>query len=274
VCIAAGDAYIAVIPLDPTDMGAGAPLALRREGEKLTLDVYNYRGSAKQFWEHRSQSGPFYQGNVRNAVIIEVAERGEYASLGAFAEHVATAMVADSVDVERTREIAYASEGGSIALRYSLVDMSPRGRVFDGVPYAAPIARAGAADGRGPQLVASREGLMVAGRTKLLAGTSPKWLIADDNAGHAVVIKPVDDEAPLWLETANTIVECDAFGLGRVEVDDGEGAVDIEVAGEIGAVRARHDAGRRDAVRLRINGVDLTERLVRLDDDVVEFSGL
>ena len=150
VCIAAGDVYVAIVPLDPTDMGAGAPLRLHRDGEKLTLDIYNYLGPAKQFWEHRSQSGPFYQGNIRNAAIIEVAERGEYAGLDAFAEHIASAMVSDSVGEDRVREIAYASEGGSVSLRYSLVDMAPAGRVFDGVAYAAPVARAGATDGARP----------------------------------------------------------------------------------------------------------------------------
>jgi hypothetical protein len=270
VCVATGDAYIAIIPLDPTDMGAGAPIRLQRDGEKLTLDVYNYLGPPKQFWEHRSQSGPFYHGNVRNAAIIEVAERSDYASLSAFAEHIATAMVADSVDEASVREIAYASEGGSVTLRYSLMDMSPQSRLANGVPLTAPAARAGAGDGQGPQLLASREGLMQLGRTKLLAGTAPRWLIADEDAGHAVVIKPTSEEAPIWLETAAMIVECDAFGLGRIELHESAHTVSIEAIGEIGAVRIRSDA----APRLAINGIDVSDRLVRLDDDVMEFAGI
>ena len=270
VCVAAGDAYVAIIPLAPSDMGAGAPIRLQRDGEKLTLDVYNYLGPAKQFWEHRSQSGPFYQGNIRNAAIIEVAETHEYESLDAFAAHVAMAMITDGVDDDRVREIAYASEGGSVSLRYSLIDMSVRGRVIDGTPYTPPAARAGALDGRGAQVVASREGLMQAGRTKLLAGTGPKWLIADDDAGLAVVIKPTADEAPVWLETATSILECEAFGMGRIELDDGAPAVSIEAAGAIGAVRIRSEG----SPQMKINGVDVTGRLVRIDDDVMEFAGL
>lgn len=270
VCISAGDAYMAIIPLDPTDMGANAPLRLQRDGERLTLDIYNYLGPAKQFWEHRSQSGPFYLGNIRNAAIVEVAERGEYSGLDAFAEHIATAMVSDSVDQDRMREIAYASEGGSVSLRYSLLDMAPEGRALNGLAYTSPMARAGALDGRGPQLIASRDGLTQAGPTKLLAGTSPKWLIADEDAGHFVFIKPVSDEAPVWLETAATVVECDSFGLGRIELAERAGTVLIEAAGEIGAVRVRSGS----SMRLSLNGLDITDRLVRIGDDTVEFAGL
>jgi hypothetical protein len=269
VCVAAGDVYAAIIPLEPTDMGAGAPLLLHRDGERLTLDIYNYLGPPKQFWEHRSQSGPFYQGNIRNAAIIEVAERRAFAGIEAFAAHIASGMVADSVDEQRIREIGFATEGGQISLRYSLVDMSPQGRVFDGVAYAPPTARTGAVGGAGPQLVASREGLMLVGKAKLLAGTSSKWFIANEEAGHYVVLKPVGDEAPVWLETTHIVVECESFGIGRLEVEEQTGTLAIQATGEIGAIRIRRDGD----VHLHVNGVDLTPRLVRLDDDVFEFAG-
>ena len=117
VCIGAGMVYVAIIPLEPSDMGSDAPIELRVDGERLTVDIYNYRGPAKTFWEHRSQSGPFYKGNVRNAAVIEVAERSEYADIDVFAMHIASAMLADAVDDDNVREIAYASAGAAASRR-------------------------------------------------------------------------------------------------------------------------------------------------------------
>ena len=129
-----------------------------RDGEQLTLDIYNYRGPPKTFWEHRSQAGPFYKGNVRNAASSRSRSASDYAAVDAFAAHIAAAtrrrQRRTTTDV---REIAYASDGGSVAMRYSLVG---HGADRDAASTAAVCARrwprAGATDGSGPQFVASR----------------------------------------------------------------------------------------------------------------------
>jgi hypothetical protein len=271
VCVAAGDVYVAIIPLEPSDMGSGAPVELHLDGETMTLDICNYRGFAKQFWEHRSQGGPFYKGNIRSAFVLEVAERHEHASLDAFASYVEGAMLADSADDDYVREIAYASGSHSIALRYSLWDMSPVERRFDGVVYRAPMGRAGALDGAGPQFLQSRDSLIALGQARLLAGTTPKWLVADDEGQHYVFVNPSEEEAPVWLETPDTIVECDAFGFGRIELDDATGAVLIEATGDIGTVRVRREGN----LQLSINGADVTGSLLRTTEpNVREFRGL
>ena len=271
LCVGAGDAYVAIVPLEPSDMGSDAPIELRIDGERLTLDIYNYRGPAKTFWEHRSQSGPFYKGNVRNAAVIEVAERSEYADVDAFAAHIAAAMLADAVDDENVREIAYASEGGSIALRYSLWDMAPVGRRFDGEPYVAPMGRAGAVDGSGTQFVQSRDTLLLVGGVRLLAGGTPKWLVADDDARLYVFVNPSDEEAPVLFETPETAVECEAFGFGRIEIDDAGGRIAIDATGEIGPIRVR----RAGDVALTVNDIDVSDMLLRTTEEGVrEFRGI
>ena len=105
----------------------------------------------------------------------------------------------------------------------------------------------------------------------MLAATIPKWLAADDDAQHYVFVNPSDDEAPIWFETPDTVIECDAFGFGRIELDDRAGAVSIEAVGEIGAVRIR----REGDLRLKINDVDVTDSLLRTTEPSVrEFRGL
>jgi hypothetical protein len=231
IVIAEGSVYIAIIPLAPSDMGSDAPIELNVRDGMLTLDIYNYRGPAKTFWEHRSQSGPFYKGNVRNAFIVEVAERGEYADLDAFRRHIAAARVSDSVDDRYEREITYASDGGEIAMRYSLWDMRLIERRFDGVRYVAPMARAGAVDGSGgPQWAHSIDPAITLGDATVTANGA-KSLIADAERGRYMVIRTAADVSPLRLETPRATVSCEAFGLGRIELDEGASTVVVEAAG-------------------------------------------
>ncbi len=123
IVVAEGGVYIGIIPLAPADMGSDAPIELDVRDGVLTLDIYNYRGPAKSFWEYQSLGGAFYKGNVRNGFILEVAERGEDADLDAFRRHIAASRITDTIDDAHEREITYASEGGEIAMRYSLWDM-------------------------------------------------------------------------------------------------------------------------------------------------------
>ena len=266
----AGGTYIALIALEPSDMGSDAPVELRIQDGELVLDVYNYLGPPKSFWEHRSQAGPFYKGNVRNAVIVEVAADGEFDGIDAFRRHVASASIADSVDEDYAREIVYASGGATLSLRYSLWDMSIVERKANGVPFVAPMGRAGAVDGRGPQWLQCRDALIEVGGVKLMAGRTPKWLFADDDAKRYVFVNPSDDAVPVWFETSDGVVECDEFAFGRIEVDWKAGTVAIESADGIGPVRLR--ASKH--ARLLINGVDVTERLrTSADAGMLEFDG-
>ncbi|HEY8173084.1 MAG TPA: hypothetical protein VIH21_08340, partial [Dehalococcoidia bacterium] len=87
VVISFGDTYLALIPLKQTDMGSDAPIELNLVAGTLTLDINNYQGPAKTFWEHRSHSGAFFKGNVRNAFVIEMAAHDDFASVDAFRAH-------------------------------------------------------------------------------------------------------------------------------------------------------------------------------------------
>jgi hypothetical protein len=245
VVIAIGNAYLALIPLEQTDIGSDAPIELNLSGGVLTLDIYNYRGPAKTFWEQRSQRGPFYKGNVRNAFVIEAAERTEFADVAAFRDHIARATVTDAADDKQHRRIAYASDGGSVALTYSLWDMSIIERRCDGAVYEPPMACAGATDGGGAQLMVSRDTDVGLGRARLRSGPAPTWLIADDTVGRYVFVNPGDTAMPVRLATPNTTVECDAFGCGRLDIDEAAGIVRVEAANDPGALRIDARAGSR-----------------------------
>jgi hypothetical protein len=257
VVVDTGAVYVAMIPLQPSDMGSDAPIELSRIGGELVLDVYNYRGPAKSFWEYQSLGGAFYKGNVRNAAIIEIAARSDFPDAGAFRRHVASASVADSVDEDYGREIVYASGGSTLSLRYSLWDMSVIERKRDGMPYVAPMGRAGASDGTGPQWIQSRDALVALADAKLMAGRTSKWLFADPDVGRYVFVNPSDETAPVWLETPRTIVECDEFAFGRIEIDERPAMVTVEADGEIAPIRLRASPN----TRLIVNGADVSDAL-------------
>ncbi len=270
VVIAEGGVYIALIPLEPDDLGHDAPIELRVDGDLLTLDVYNYLGPPTTFWEYRSLAGAFFKRNVRNAVIVEVAERTDFENVAAFRRHVAAARVSDRTDASHVREISYASDGGSVSLRYDLREMRPVARVFDGVPYVAPMSRAGAVDGGGLQWMQSRESLVDLAGATLTADAGPKWLAADAGARRCLFVHPTLDETDFALEMDGIVVECDSFGFGRVTLDAASGAVRIEAAGEIGPVRIRGGG----SPRCYVNGSDVTASLIALPDGAREFRGL
>ena len=243
----AGGAYVALIPLAPSDMGHGAPITLRRDGHALALDIYNYVGPDKTFWEHRSQAGPFFQGNVRNAFVIEVGTPAVFGGIDAFRAHVAAARVSDGVDGDRVREIRYASEGGDVTLRYSLNDLSPVGAP------PAPMGQGGAVDGSGMQWLQSRSPVVELNGARLTKAAMPAWLAADRDAGFFACVNPSNEAGELTLETPRGLaLECDAFGLGRIEVDEAARAIAVEADAGIGAVRAR------GAARVTVNGAPVS----------------
>jgi hypothetical protein len=123
VVIAVGDAFVGIVPLSQTDIGHDAPVLLNREGDLLTLDIYNYRGPPVSPWEFRSQAGAFYKGNIRSAFAIEMAARSDF-DAQPFISHIRDAVVSDGTGRDHVRAISYASEGGTVALTYSLWDMS------------------------------------------------------------------------------------------------------------------------------------------------------
>lgn len=241
----AGGAYVALIPLAPTDMGHGAPIVVTRDGDTLTLDIYNYRGHDRQFWEYRSLAGPFFRGNVRNGFIVEAGTPAVWGSFDAFRAHVAAARISDDVDASRVRTITYASPGGEVTLRYRLDDLS-----LADAPIA-PMGRGGAIDGSGMQWLQSREPELSLHGATLAQGGLPAVFAADRDEGLYACVNPSTERGRVRLETPGGVMfDCDALGTGRVEIDERAGVVVMDAVRPFGGVRLR------GAQRLIINGED------------------
>lgn len=255
IVITFGETYLALIPLQQTDMGSNAPIELGRNGDTLTLDIYNYKGPPKSFWEHRSQGGPFYNGNVRNAFALDVAERAEFSDIAAFRRHIEAARLTDIVDAEHRRRIEYTSDGGSVALTYSTWNMSLIERHHDGTVYAPPSARFGAVGGGGGHFLQTAAASVELGRARLVSAPVPKWFYADDDAREYVVINPLNDKLQLCLSTQDADIACDAFGFGRIALNEITRTVRVDTITQPAEV----NIVRGDGLSLIVNGIEAGE---------------
>ncbi len=250
VVVADGDAYIGLIPLEPTNMGQEATIVLNEQGAELALSIHNYDGPSKNFWEFRTLSGPFFKGNVCNGLVLEVASRGDFPSPAAFHEHLAGARLTDSVSTEAVRDIEYESGGQTLALRYDLRTLQVLQRRIDGRPYSPPMLEA-------PGIVQSRARPLTAGAATLRSAGGRAWLVADDARRVWAVAITGKNPGLLRLEVPTGALEADDFVLGRAVWRDGDGRVEVEASPAPTGLRL----WAPPETRLLLNGEDVTTGL-------------
>jgi hypothetical protein len=225
VCVADGDTYIALRPLEPENLGYEAPILLSLRDGELVLSIYNYyQGEEKRFWEYAQLGGPFYKRNIRAGFVIEVGDRAEYGDVATFRRHVAEGTIADRMQgVER--EVSYTSGARQIALRVDLRANRLVERRIDGAVYQAPMLMS-------PLALQSRAGMLKLGSATLACGPEPAWLVADQQGQCWAAANPTDSAVSLSLTTPVASVMCDAFGFGRVAVYGGEQVLIDVIAAE------------------------------------------
>jgi hypothetical protein len=231
-------------------MGQEAPIVLDERGGELALCIHNYSGPSKNFWEYRTLSGPFFKGNVRNGLVMEVASRGDYPSASAFYEHLVGARLSDSVSGDGVREIRYESGGQALALRYDLRDLRVLERRINGEVYIPPILEA-------PGIVQGSAQPLIAGDAALWAAGAPAWFLADEARQLWVAGVTGHEPAPLRLQVPLGALEADAFALGKVVWRQNEGRVEVEAAPLPAGLRL----WAPPPTRLLLNREDVTARL-------------
>jgi hypothetical protein len=129
VVIGSGAALIAVRPLTVTDLGRDAPIQLVEKDGCLVLEIYNYLGLEKTFWEMEWPGG-FYKGQPQCGFYAEFAERAEYPNGKAFGETVARGNLKDEAQApftymatgERPWSIEYARDGRTLGIQVDLME--------------------------------------------------------------------------------------------------------------------------------------------------------
>jgi len=216
VVVGSGEVYLAVRPLEVTDLHRDAPTRLVEIQGNLVLELYNYLGPQKRFWE-LGWPGAFYQGRPICAFYLEVAERADYGDGRALAREVARGQVSERMDPpftytgERARiwHAEYARDGSSLGIEVDLMAWRLLRRWRDGQELGWPMLES-------PMVYQGAGGELNLGGASLRCGKQAAWLFADPEARCWVAGYHGIAPEPLTLCTPEGRVEIDGLATGMV----------------------------------------------------------
>ena len=229
VIVGSGDLWAAVLPLELTDLGGGAPIRLVEMDGHLALEMYNYTGPAKTFWE-MAKPGSFYQGQPRCGFYSELAERTDYASGADFATRVASGTLIDeaaapttyAAGAERMLHVEYARDDRVLGIEVDLYAWSLQQRWTQDGPLHWPMHES-------PYARQSADGEVSIGDATLSCDQGPVWLCACPGGKKYIAAYSGTGTTSLKLEVPGDTVEIPAMGTGTVVWDEGQVHLDAIV---------------------------------------------
>lgn len=229
IVVGSGAALFAVLPLARTDLGRDAPVRLREIGGDLVLEIHNYAGPEKRFWE-LGWPGAFYQGTPQCGVYLEVAERADYADGRAFAQRVTTGTLRDKTappfvyagQRERSWSVSYERNGEILGIEVDLMAWRLKRRWTEQGETEWPMLESSVAR-------ETRSGSVTVGDATLTCGPEAAWLFACPAKRRWVAAYHGARPAPLRLIVPDGSVEVEAMGTGTVLWD--EGLVNVDAVG-------------------------------------------
>ena len=261
VVVGSGDVWTAIRPLTRTALGAETPARLlAREGD-LVLELYNYRGPEKRFWEMR-WPGAFFQGYPICAYYLEVADRSDYANGNEMALALAGGEIAESLDApytfpaqgERRYVASYGRDGRTLGIEIDLMGWRLRKRWDSRGAIGWPMleveeqhnakaqrgkdaegAKATRTNPKNPSESAflfsqqSTEGRVAAAGAVAECAAPGLWLWGDESTGQWVAGHFGEEPATLTLSTPAGGVTVHEMGTGIVRWE--KGAATVEAIG-------------------------------------------
>lgn len=229
VVIGSGDAFTAVRLLTATRLSRETPMRLLEKEGDLVLEIHNYKGPDKRFWELRSP-GFFFQGHPICAFYVEVASRADYADGRVFAQAVAAGMVdeslapayTDAAGGERRYTASYARDGESLGLTVDVMGWKLLRRWGETGDLGFPMLEA-------PSARQNAAGRIEVGDAVVTCSAEPAWLWACPARGRWVAGYLGNHPTDLTLATPQGSVHVKEMQTGTVLWDNGE--VRVEAAG-------------------------------------------
>jgi hypothetical protein len=238
VVAGSGEVYIAIRPLQRTPLGRTIPMQLIERDGDLVLEMYNYQGEQKRFWE-LNWPGAFFKGRPICGFYVEVAARSGYASGAHFARLVASGEFTDALEApftypatgERLYTAAYRRDGQELGLRLDVMQWWLLRRWTNAGDPGWPMLLS-------PIAAQSHHGVVSAGDAHVEASHGPVWLAACSQVGRWVAGYTGSAPARLTLITPQGQTTVEAMGMGTVVWDNGAVRVDaIGVTAEPAVVR-------------------------------------
>ncbi len=229
IVIGSGETLVAVQPLGRTDLGRDAPVRLVDIQGDLVLELYNYLGPQKGFWE-MGWPGAFYKGKPQCGVYLEAAERFRYADGRAFGKLVARGTLKDVAaapftyagERERVWTVEYSRDAQTLGLEVDLMAWKLKRRWIKDGDLGWPMLDS-------PVAQETRTGRVKVGDATLTCGEEAAWLFASPATGRWVAAYHGLQPAPLTLTVPDGSVEIATMGTGTVVWDNGE--VTVEAVG-------------------------------------------
>jgi hypothetical protein len=233
VVVESGNTLTAIRPLANTDLGRNAPVHLIERDGHLCLEIYNYKGSDKTFWE-QAHPGSFYQGQPQCGFYAEVAEKSEWPNPTDFANAVASGTLTDEADprvtydegVERSWSVEYTRDDQTVGIEIELMEWQLKRRWTQDGDLGTPMLDS-------PIAKQSRSGHIQIGDTTLTCGEHPAWLFSCPDTNTYVAAYHGPDPAALTLSVPNGKVEIPSLTSGLIIWQDGKvtlNALDIKSA--------------------------------------------
>ncbi|MEE3233307.1 MAG: hypothetical protein VX294_04010 [Candidatus Latescibacterota bacterium] len=222
IVIGSGNLWTAVLPLELTDLGGGSPIILTELDGHLCLEMYNYKGPAKTFWE-MARPGSFYQGQPRCGFYAELSERSNYKTGADLSEMIQSGLLVDKAQapstyiegVNRKHFVEYSRDDQVIGIEIDLFSWSIIKRwTQDGVlnlpmhksPYAQQI----------------KSGTLSQGGATIESEKGPIWLYACPTGNRYVAAYCGTQRTTFILSVYGKTFEMKNFGTGTIEWENGE----------------------------------------------------
>lgn len=238
IVIGSGDVYIAIRPLTRTDKGRNAPIRLVEKEDDLVLEIYNYLGSEKRFWELQPEWS-FFQGYPQCGVYIEIANRQDYPDGKVLIDSINQGSLTDSTEAPFTYDgkskrlwtIEYERDGQTIGIEVDLMrwEMQHRWTQAGNLPWymlESPIAKQ------------NRSGEVRVDDAILTCGKESAWLYANPDTKRWVAGYHGQEAMPIKLSLPDVDIEIEKMGTGTILWDNGE--LSINAIGLEGEPRITH----------------------------------
>jgi hypothetical protein len=229
VVIGSGEVYMAVRPLLITPLGRETPVQLVVRNGDLVLELYNYCGPQKRFWE-LNWPGAFFQGRPVCAFYLEVTERAGHRDGAAFGRTVMAGEFASTLapgftsaaDGERHYTASYTRADRTLGLSIDTIQWQLLRRWTTQGDPGWPMLSA-------PMAAQSSHGFVQVENASVQATGGPVWLFAAPRAKRWVAGYLGTAPTTLTLSTPEGSATIEEMGTGTVVWADGE--VHVEAVG-------------------------------------------
>lgn len=216
VVIQSGTTLTAIRPLTNTDLGQNAPMHLIERDGHLCLEIYNYKGPEKTFWE-QAHPGSFYKGQPQCGFYAELAESTDWDSPLAFANAVAEGTLTEQADPhltydegsERNWSVSYTRNDQTLGIEIDLMAWKLKRRWTHEGQLNTPMLLS-------PIAQQTRSGNIQIGDATLTSGQHPAWLFASPGTNTYVAAYHGPEASPLTLTLPNGKVEIDSLASGLI----------------------------------------------------------